>query len=134
MWEGHHNIEYCYGVAACRYAVKYHLKGNSYAYVRQEHANTNVVDYDEAEMMLRTQFRSPDEAYQKLYDCAIVRMDHHVVELHVHLPGHAPQYFRRDEDQQKIMRDVQSGRNIRPTQFEQYMIQVDELIHSNSRL
>ena len=127
-WEGHHNMEYCYGVAACRYAVKYHLKGGDYAYLRQGQTNTNIVDYDEGVMLMKASYRSSHEAHARLYDQKIVRMDHNVVSLHVHLPGQAPQYFRRTTELQQIIakslcRDDGQDKDIKYTQFEQYMLQ-----------
>jgi len=119
-WEGHHNVEYCYGTLACKYAVKYHLKGGSYSYVAQHQADgTSVVNYDEPVGLMKCLYRSPQEALSRIFNRRIVRMSHTVVELAVHLPGEGPVYYRRGQHERAEAAVVNNA--VRLTPFEQYM-------------
>ncbi|XP_031358919.1 uncharacterized protein LOC116182523 [Photinus pyralis] len=117
----HSNVEFAYGDAACKYLVKYHFKMGNFAYVQIAEGNTDVVDYDETQGIMKGHYRSAMEAYARLYSWRIIRMSHTVYRLNVHLEGEGPQYFRRGAED-KVKAKIFEG-NAKLSQLEMFMKQ-----------
>ncbi|XP_031333809.1 uncharacterized protein LOC116163816 [Photinus pyralis] len=126
-WDAHHNVEFCYGTNACKYAVKYSFKVGNYAYVQITNANDPndpTVDYDETEGIMKGYYRSAPEAHTSLYSWRRIRLSHTVYRLDVHLPGEGPLYYRRGFEDVLAARVLDS--TTRLSRLEMYMAQCSE--------
>lgn len=100
-YETHCNIEYVYGKYGCKYAIKYPIKGASFAYVKQR-CGSGAVNYDEFNMIFKAHYRSTLEAEMRIHGYSTVRLSSQVLLLPIHLPNDEPVFFNDGEEDEAV--------------------------------